>query len=118
MSKCPDRSVSLPRDQPTRYFAWGEVRDSLGVSSCSSFWYYSIAIVIVVVDASCRSEDTPSSSSGRAARYDALERTCARRRANSEGRSLTTIIPKDEGPKASVRVSNETVPVFHQYYIS
>lgn len=74
--------------------------------------------MIVAVDVSCSSEDIPSSSSGRAARYDALERTCARRRANSEGRSLTTIIPKDEGPKASVRVSNETVPVFHQYYIS
>lgn len=29
MSKWPDRRVSLPQDQPTRYFAEGLVRDSV-----------------------------------------------------------------------------------------
>lgn len=33
-----------------------------------------------------------------------------RRRWNSGSRSFTTIMPREEGPKASVRVSKETVP--------
>jgi hypothetical protein len=30
---------------------------------------------------------------------------------NFSGRSFTIIIPRDEGPKAAVRASNETLPV-------
>ena len=55
--------------------------------------------------------DLPSSASGSAARYEALERTCARNWMNSCGRSLTTMMPSEDGPKASVSVSKETVPV-------
>lgn len=56
-------------------------------------------------------KDGPSSAAGRAARYEELERTWARSWMNFSGKSLTIIIPRDEGPNASVRVSNETVPV-------
>lgn len=54
----------------------------------------------------------PSSSSGNAARKDALERTCARRDLNCAGRSLTMMIPSEEGPNAEVRVSEVMVPLF------
>lgn len=52
----------------------------------------------------------PSSDGGRAAKYEALERTCARSWIKRSGRSLTMMIPREDGPKASVRVSKETVP--------
>lgn len=52
----------------------------------------------------------PSSDDGRAAKYEALERTCARSWVKRSGRSLTMMIPREDGPKASVRVSKETVP--------
>ena len=52
----------------------------------------------------------PKSSSGRAARYEELDKTLARRYLNCGGRSLTMIIPRDEGPNASVRVSEVTEP--------
>lgn len=53
----------------------------------------------------------PSSESGKAARYEAFERTRARSCVKRSGRSLTMMIPKEDGPKASVSVSKETVPI-------
>lgn len=53
----------------------------------------------------------PNSSGDSDATYDALESAWALRSLNLAGRSFTTIIPNDAGPKASERVSNETVPV-------
>ena len=52
----------------------------------------------------------PRSESGRAAKYEALERTFVRKSLKVEGRSLTTMMPKEDGPKALVRVSKDTVP--------
>lgn len=52
----------------------------------------------------------PRSDFGSAARYDACERTCARSWAKCSGRSFTIMMPREEGPKASVRVWKETVP--------
>lgn len=53
----------------------------------------------------------PNSSGDSDATYDALESAWARRLLNSAGRSFTTIIPNEAGPKASERVSKETVPI-------
>ena len=58
----------------------------------------------------------PSSESGRAAKYEALDRTFARRSLKVEGRSLTTMIPREDGPKASVSVSKDTVPAWLSIY--
>lgn len=60
--------------------------------------------------------DLPSSGSGRAARYEALERTFARRSVKVEGRSLTRMMPREDGPKALVRVSKDTVPAWLSVY--
>lgn len=49
---------------------------------------------------------------GSEARYEALERTWARRWGKVGGRFLTRIMPREEGPKASVRVEGGMVPVF------
>lgn len=54
--------------------------------------------------------DVLSSDSGREARWDALERTRLRRWMKFSGRSFTMIMPSEEGPKASVSMSKETVP--------
>lgn len=58
----------------------------------------------------CVCADVPSSSSERAARYEAPDRTSARNCWNLASRSLTIMIPNEDGPKASVRVSKETEP--------
>lgn len=53
----------------------------------------------------------PSSAGGRAATREALERAVARRSRKRAGRSLTTMMPSEEGPKASVKVSKDTDPL-------
>lgn len=65
MSKWPVRRVSLPQDQPTRYFAVGLVRDSIWILACYG----------MIIGRCGEIWWIPSSSAGRAARYDALERT-------------------------------------------
>lgn len=60
--------------------------------------------------------DLPNSGSGRAARYEALERTFVRKSLKVDGRSLTTIMPREDGPKAVVRVSKDTVPASLSIY--
>ena len=58
----------------------------------------------------CACVYVPSSSSGRAARYEALDRTSARSCWNLASRPLIMIMPNEDGPKASVRVLEETEP--------
>lgn len=65
----------------------------------------------------CGKGRLPSSSSGRAAREDALERTSERSCWNFASRSFTMMIPSEEGPNASVRASKETVPVNGQHLV-
>lgn len=84
----------MPQDQPTRYFDSGLSRDSGGVS------YVGIE----------EDGNVPRSFSGRAARREELVRTSVRSWAKCGGRSFTTMIPREDGPNASVKVSKETVP--------
>ena len=51
-----------------------------------------------------------SFSSGNAARRDELESTELRTDGNCEGRSFTTSMPRESGPKASRREEKGTVP--------
>ena len=53
----------------------------------------------------------PNSPSGKFARWDEYDNSVRRSSANSDGRSLTTRIPSEDGPNASSRASKETVPV-------
>lgn len=104
VSKWPDLRVSLPQDQPTRYFDSGLSRDS---RESVRFYVFMLEEGLFGGRGVC----VPSSVSGRAARYEALERTCARSWVKRSGRSLTMMMPREDGPKASVSVSKETVPV-------
>ena len=54
----------------------------------------------------------PSSSFGRPPRYDEYDKAKCLSWANSSGTSLTTKMPRESGPKASCRVSNETLPIW------
>lgn len=49
---------------------------------------------------------------GKVARREESESRSLRRSANSGGRSLTTNIPSESGPKASSRLAKGTVPAF------
>ena len=60
----------------------------------------------------------PNSPSESPARYDALESTRDRSSWNLGSRSFTTIIPRDEGPKASASRSKETEPGDESHVIS
>jgi hypothetical protein len=54
--------------------------------------------------------DIPSSAWGRLAKYEEYDSRAFLMVTNSDGRSRTTMIPRESGPKASSRASEGTEP--------